>query len=254
VNRLRVGAARRERLAAARLCLCTPIRPDLGAFADAVLAAGVDLIQLRDKQAEAGPLLEAAAVLRAAADRHGALFAVNDRADVALAAAADVLHLGQDDLPMAWARRVLGDDVLLGCSTHDLDQAGRAAAEPWDYLTVGPVWPTATKPGRPSVGTSLLRAVADLAPPMPWFAIGGIDARNLDEVTAAGATRVVVVRAITDAPDPAAAAADLHHRLPTPTGPATAASPGEAAMGARPHGPATAARPAGPPGPRRATG
>jgi thiamine-phosphate pyrophosphorylase len=236
VNRLTVRAARRERLAAARLYLCTPIRPDLAAFADAVLAAGVDLIQLRDKQAEAGPLLEAAAVLRAAADRYGALFAVNDRADVALAAAADVLHLGQDDLPMTWARRILGDDVLLGRSTHDLGQASRAAAEPWDYLAVGPVWPTATKPGRPSVGTSLLRAVADLAPPMPWFAIGGIDARNLGEVTAAGATRVVVVRAITDAPDPAAAAHDLHHRLPPPARPT--ADP----------------RPGGPPGPRRATG
>jgi thiamine-phosphate pyrophosphorylase len=209
----REGARRRERLAASRLYLCTAIRPDLGEFADAVLGAGVDLIQLRDKQAEAGPLLEAAAVLRAAADRHGALFAVNDRADVALAAGADVLHLGQDDLPMAWARRVLGDGVLLGRSTHDLDQARRAVAEPWDYLAVGPVWPTATKPGRPAVGTGLLRAVADLAPPVPWFAIGGIDPHNLDQVTAAGATRIVVVRAITTAPDPAAATRTLRHRL-----------------------------------------
>jgi thiamine-phosphate pyrophosphorylase len=207
------AAARRARLAAARLYLCVPIRPDLGDFADAVLGAGVDLIQLRDKHAEAGPLLAAAAVLRAAADRHGALLAVNDRADVALAAGADVLHLGQDDLPMAWARRVLGDGVLLGRSTHDLDQARRAAAEPWDYLVAGPVWPTATKPGRPAVGTGLLRAVAALAPAAPWFAIGGIGEANLDEVTAAGATRVVVVRAITDAADPAAAARGLRRRL-----------------------------------------
>jgi thiamine-phosphate pyrophosphorylase len=207
------GAARRARLAAARLYLCTPIRPDLGDFADAVLGAGVDVIQLRDKHAEAGPQLAAAALLRAAADRHGALLAVNDRADVALAAGADVLHLGQDDLPMAWARRVLGDDVLLGRSTHDLDQARRAAAEPWDYLVAGPVWPTATKPGRPAVGTGLLRAVAALAPAAPWFAIGGIDEANLDEVTGAGATRVVVVRAITDAADPAAAARGLRRRL-----------------------------------------
>ncbi|HYY82245.1 MAG TPA: thiamine phosphate synthase, partial [Actinomycetes bacterium] len=147
--------ARRERLAAARLYLCTPIRPDLAALAEAVLAAGVDVIQLRDKQAEAGPLLEAAALLRGAADRQGALLAVNDRADVALAARADVLHLGQDDLPMAWARRVLGDGVLLGRSTHDLEQARAAVAEGWDYLAVGPVWPTATKPGRPAVGTGL---------------------------------------------------------------------------------------------------
>jgi thiamine-phosphate pyrophosphorylase len=211
------GSGLRGRLAAARLYLCTPIRPDLGEFADAVLGAGVDVIQLRDKQAEAGPLLEAAAVLRAAADRHGALFAVNDRADVALAAGADVLHLGQDDLPLGWARRVLGGDVLLGRSTHDLDQAARAMGEPWDYLVAGPVWPTATKPGRPPVGTGLLRAVARLGPSVPWFAIGGIDEANLDQVTGAGATRVVVVRAITDAADPAAAARGLRRRLDAPT-------------------------------------
>ena len=236
MSRLRDGDARRERLATARLYLCTPIRPDLAAFADAVLEAGVDLIQLRDKRAEAGQLLEAAAVLRAAADRHGALFAVNDRADVALAAGADVLHLGQDDLPMAWARRILGPDVLLGRSTHDLDQATLAAAEPWDYLAVGPVWPTATKPGRPATGTTLIQAVADLGPPQPWFAIGGIDTSNLDQVTAAGATRVVVVRAITEAPDPATATSNLCRRL-TPL----AAPPRPAGVGERPAGPRRAA-------------
>jgi thiamine-phosphate pyrophosphorylase len=205
VSPARDGAGRRERLAASRLYVCTPIRPDLGEFADAVLGAGVDLIQLRDKQAEAGPLLEAAAMLRDAAERHDALFAINDRADVALATGADVLHLGQDDLPLPWARRILGHDVLLGRSTHDPDQAARAAGEPWDYLVAGPIWTTATKPGRPATGTALLRAVATLSPPQPWFAIGGIDPTNLPQVTAAGATRVVVVRAITEAPDPAAA-------------------------------------------------
>jgi thiamine-phosphate pyrophosphorylase len=209
VSPARDGAARRERLAASRLYVCTPIRPDLGELADSVLDAGVDLIQLRDKHAEAGPLLEAAAVLRDAAERHDALFAVNDRADVALAAGADVLHLGQDDLPLPWARRILGDDVLLGRSTHDPDQAARAAAEPWDYLVAGPVWATTTKPGRPATGTALLRAVAALSPPQPWFAIGGIDPTNLPQVTATGATRVVVVRAITDSPDPAAATRTL---------------------------------------------
>lgn len=211
---MRDGAGRRERLAASRLYVCTPIRPDLGSFADAVLGAGVDLIQLRDKQAEAGPLLEASAVLRAAADRHGALFAINDRADVALAAGADVLHLGQDDLPLTWARRILGEDVLLGRSTHDLAQATTAAAEPWDYLVAGPVWATATKPGRPATGAALIEAVAALDPPQPWFAIGGITPGNLHEVTAPGATRIVVVRAITDAPDPAAATRTLRERLP----------------------------------------
>jgi thiamine-phosphate pyrophosphorylase len=216
VSQVRSGAERRERLAASRLYLCTPIRPDLAEFAQAVLAAGVDLLQLRDKQAEAGPLLDAAAVLREAADRHGALFAVNDRADLALAAGADVLHLGQDDLPLAWARRILGDDVLLGRSTHSPGQAARAAAEPWDYLVAGPVWATATKPGRPATGTSLLQAVAALDPPQPWFAIGGIGPANLPEVIAAGATRIVVVRAITDAPDPAAATRTLLRQLDGP--------------------------------------
>ena len=210
----RDGAGRRERLAASRLYLCTPIRPGLASFADAVLGAGVDLIQLRDKQAEAGPLLEASAVLRAAAERHDALFAINDRADIALAAGADVLHLGQDDLPLSWARRILGEDVLLGRSTHDLDQAATAASEPWDYLVAGPVWATATKPGRPATGTALIEAVAALDPPQPWFAIGGIAPDNLHEVTAAGASRVVVVRAITDVPDPAAATRTVRDRLP----------------------------------------
>jgi thiamine-phosphate pyrophosphorylase len=204
---------RRRRLAAARVYLCTPIRKDLGVFADAVLGAGVDVVQLRDKDAEAVPLLEAAAELREAAERHGALLAVNDRADVALAAGADVLHLGQGDLPMDWARRIVGADMLLGRSTHGLEQARRAIAEGWDYFAVGPVYPTATKPGRPTVGTALLQAVAALAPPVPWFAIGGVDRSNLTEVTSAGASRVVVVRAITEASDPAAAAAELRRRL-----------------------------------------
>ena len=211
---MRDGAGRRQRLAASRLYLCTPIRPDLAEFADAVLGAGVDLIQPRDKQAEAGPLLEASAVLRAAAERHDALFAINDRADIALAAGADVLHLGQDDLPLDWARRILGDDVLLGRSTHDLAQATKAASEPWDYLVAGPVWATATKPGRPATGTALIEAVAALDPPQPWFAIGGITPGNLHQLTTAGATRIVVVRAITDVPDPATATRVLRDRLP----------------------------------------
>ncbi|HZD69032.1 MAG TPA: thiamine phosphate synthase [Actinomycetes bacterium] len=206
-------SARRQRLAAARLYLCTPIRPDLADFAEAVCGAGVDVIQLRDKQAEAVPLLEAAAALRAATDRHGALLAVNDRADVALAAGADVLHLGQEDLPMGWARRMVGDGMLLGRSTHDLEQARDAIAEGWDYFAVGPVYPTATKPGRPAVGASLLREVAALEPGSPWFAIGGIDRSSLAEVSGAGATRIVVVRAITEAADPAAAAAELRRLL-----------------------------------------
>jgi len=208
---------RRARLQDARLYLCTDSRADRGDladFADAALRGGVDIIQLREKGLEARAELAALAVLGQAARRHGALLAVNDRADLALAADADVLHLGQDDLPVPWARRVVGDDVLIGRSTHDADQAAAAATEPGaDYFCTGPCWPTPTKPGRPAPGLDLVRETAGAAPPRPWFAIGGIDHERLDEVLDAGATRVVVVRAITEADDPEEAAAALRRRL-----------------------------------------
>ncbi|WP_214403318.1 thiamine phosphate synthase [Pseudonocardia lacus] len=216
------GAARRSLLADARLYLCTDARRsrgDLAEFADAALSGGVDVLQLRDKGPE-GPLeareeLAALEVLAAACAEHGALLAVNDRADVALAAGADVLHLGQDDLPVEWARRVVGDEVVVGRSSHSPTETATAAEEPGvDYFCVGPCWPTPTKPGRPAPGLDLVREVAGRSPLRPWFAIGGIDERRLDEVLAAGATRIVVVRAITEAEDPAAAAASLRARLP----------------------------------------
>lgn len=209
--------ARRARLQEARLYLCTDARRDRGdlaAFADAALRGGVDVVQLREKGLEAREELAALEVLGAAARRHGALLAVNDRADLALAAGADVLHLGQDDLPVPWARRVVGDDVLIGRSTHDADQAAAAATEPGaDYFCTGPCWPTPTKPGRPAPGLDLVRTTAAAAPARPWFAIGGIDRDRLGEVLDAGATRIVVVRAITDADDPEAAARELRGAL-----------------------------------------
>lgn len=204
------GAEIRRRLAAARLYLCTGNRPDLAEFANAALAGGVDVIQLREKGMEAGDELAALATLAEVCAWHGKLLAVNDRADVALAAGADVLHLGQDDLPVSWARTILGDDVVIGRSTHDESQAAAAAAEPRvDYFCTGPCWPTPTKPGRPAPGLGLVRATAATGTTRPWFAIGGIDEPRLPEVLAAGATRVVVVRAITEADDPRAAAARL---------------------------------------------
>jgi thiamine-phosphate pyrophosphorylase len=200
----------RARLAGARLYLCTPNRPDLAAFVDAALAGGVDIVQLRDKTLEAAQELAALEIVAEACARHGALLAVNDRADIALAAGADILHLGQDDLPVPLARRILGDEIAIGRSTHDVAQAEAAAVEPGvDYFCTGPCWPTPTKPGRPAPGLDLVRAVAEAAPARPWFAIGGIDARRLPEVRKAGATRIVVVRAITDADDPRAAAEAL---------------------------------------------
>jgi thiamine-phosphate pyrophosphorylase len=208
-------AERRERLAQARLYLCTPDRPDLPEFLDAVLAGGVDVVQLREKGIEARRELELLAVVAEAAERHGALWSVNDRADVALASGADVLHLGQGDLPVPHARAVVGGDVLVGRSSHAPQQASAAAVEPGvDYFCVGPTWPTPTKPGRPAAGLDLVRHAAGLGTQRPWFAIGGIDQENLDEVLEAGATRVVVVRALTEAADPRAAARALRDRLP----------------------------------------
>ena len=207
----------RERLATARLYLCTDARRergDLAEFLDAVLGAGVDIVQLREKGLEAGEELALLAVFADACRRHRRLLAVNDRADLALAAGADILHLGQDDLPVPVARTILGDGPLIGRSSHNPAQAQAAAAEDGvDYFCAGPVWATPTKPGRPGTGLAFISQVAQRAPARPWFAIGGIDPDNLDDVLAAGATRVVVVRAITEAADPAAATAELARRL-----------------------------------------
>jgi thiamine-phosphate pyrophosphorylase len=213
------------RLAAARLYLCTDARRergDLAEFADAALSGGVDIIQLRDKGSageqrfglmEAAAELDALEVLAEAACRHGALLAVNDRADVARAAGADVLHLGQDDLPLQVARDIVAPGTLIGRSTHDADQARAALAEDVDYFCVGPCWPTPTKPGRAAPGLDLVRCVASMRTDKPWFAIGGIDLQRLRQVLEAGARRVVVVRAITAAEDPFAAARDLSAAL-----------------------------------------
>ncbi|MFI9774896.1 thiamine phosphate synthase [Streptomyces sp. NPDC051956] len=214
-----MAATQRAQLADARLYLCTDARKrqgDLPEFLDTVLANGVDIVQLRDKGMEAGEEMDHLAVFADAAARHGKLFAVNDRADVAHAAGADVLHLGQGDLPVAAARAILGEDVLIGRSTHaDTEAAAAAVQDGVDYFCTGPCWPTPTKPGRYAPGLDLVRYTATLGTDRPWFAIGGIDAGNLDEVLEAGASRVVVVRAITEADDPGAAAADFAKRLRT---------------------------------------
>lgn len=234
----------RARLADARLYLCIDARrhldddaraqgwtgdfPALRRDVTAALAGGVDIVQLRDKNSpgdrdlgplEAGHELRALAVMRDVCDAHGALLSVNDRADVAVAAGADVLHVGQDDLPVEWARRIVGDDVVIGLSCHATDEVDAAAANPVvDYFCTGPVWPTPTKPGRHAPGLGLVRHAAGLgggpaAAPKPWFAIGGIDPDTLPEVLAAGASRVVVVRAITAVADPTAAARELRAAL-----------------------------------------
>src|ERR1700728_1661676 len=175
----------RARLADARLYLCMDSRRatgDLVPFLDAVLSSGVDVVQLREKGLEAGEELALLEVFAAACARHGALLAVNDRADVALAAGADVLHLGQDDLPVPVARRILGPGPVIGRSSHSQAQAAAAATEDGvDYFCAGPVWATPTKPGRQGTGLSLITQTAQLGAGRPWFAIGGIGPRQLDE-------------------------------------------------------------------------
>jgi thiamine-phosphate pyrophosphorylase len=207
----------RRSLSDARLYVCVDARErqgDLADFLDAVLAHGVDIVQLRQKGIEARQELAALEVFADACKRHGALLAVNDRADVAWASGAPMLHLGQDDLPVSVARGIVADDVLIGRSSHtEREAAAAAVAEGVDYFCVGPCWPTPTKPGRRAPGLDLVRFASGLATERPWFAIGGIDLDNLDQVLDAGARRVVVVRAITEASDPGAAAAEFAARL-----------------------------------------
>ena len=209
--------ALRARLDRALLYLCTDAREaqgDLESFLDAALSGGVDIVQLRQKGLEAAQEIEYLSVFRDACTRHGALLAVNDRADIAHAARPDVLHLGQNDLPVAAARRIVGQDILIGRSTHSDAEAAAAAVEPSvDYFCTGPTWPTPTKPGRPAPGLPLLSYAAGRGFSRPWFAIGGISADRLEEVLATGARRVVVVRAITEASDPRSAAEHFARRL-----------------------------------------
>lgn len=217
---LSAGAIRRARLSDARLYLVTDARTrqgDLEAFLDRILEAGVDIVQLREKHAEAGDLIRWGRIFKRAADRFGALFLVNDRPDVAIAVEADGVHLGQNDLPVGVARRMLGEDMLIGLSTHAEREFWQVPVDA-DYMCAGPVFETPTKPGRPASGHSLVRFAAEQmrieTTPRPWFAIGGIDATTLPEVVAAGAARVVVVRAIAEAGDPAAAVRELLAKLP----------------------------------------
>jgi thiamine-phosphate pyrophosphorylase len=188
---------------------------DLEQFLDAILANGVDVVQLREKGLEARDEIRLLESFAAAAERHGALFAVNDRADIARAVRAPVLHLGQDDLPVPIAREIVGDEVLIGRSTHSPEQTDAARAEDGvAYYCAGPTWTTPTKPGRPAAGLELIRHTAEQQDDRPWFAIGGIESlERLDEVIAAGARRAVVVRAITEAEDPGAAASAFSSRL-----------------------------------------
>jgi thiamine-phosphate pyrophosphorylase len=208
------GDSRRERLARCHLYLITSPGPDLLATVEAALRAGVRLVQYRSKHQPATDMerLEEASRLRQLCWSHGALFIVNDRLDLAMAVEADGVHLGQEDLTVAVARRLLGPDRLIGRSTHAPDQLRQAVLEGCDYAGVGPVQATPSKPGRQPVGLEYVAsAAADC--PIPWFAIGGVDGVNLASLREAGATRVAVIRAIMGAPDPHGASLALLQQL-----------------------------------------
>ena len=200
-----------------RLYLVSPARIRTGQLADAIpelVSAGVDIVQLREKEAEAGDVLRSAEPLLAACREAGVPLIINDRPDIALAVGADGVHLGQNDLSAGVARQILGPGAIVGRSTHAPDEVDGELGSPdaLDYIAVGPVNETPTKPGRPGTGLDLVRYAATKAS-IPWFVTGGMNAETLPEAIAAGARRIVVVRAITEAADPPGAAAALRGLL-----------------------------------------
>jgi thiamine-phosphate pyrophosphorylase len=215
-----LGAERRARLAAARLYLvCGSLSerpaPHRGGLADllrAAVAGGAQIVQLREKRLDDGELTAVAHAARALCERLGALFIVNDRPSVAIEVGADGVHVGQEDLPAAEVRELVGADMLIGLSTHAPEEIDAVEQTPVDYIGVGPLHETPTKPGRPAVGLELVRYAAERCT-VPFFAIGGLHAGNLQQAIDAGARRAVVLRAIADAEDPQAAARQLRGLL-----------------------------------------
>ena len=201
---------RRDRLSTARLYLVCDVRSET--FLDQALRGGVDIVQLRVKHAPDATILRAAERFARRCAEHGALFILNDRPDLAAEVEADGVHVGQDDGTVEAARAIIGSERLVGLSTHTPSQVQAAAGA--DYIGVGPVHATPTKPGRPAVGLELVRYAAVHAR-VPFFAIGGINAANAADVRAAGARRIAVVRALTDAEDPKRAAIELRAAIET---------------------------------------
>jgi thiamine-phosphate pyrophosphorylase len=203
-----MGPLRRERLRTARLyfvCEALPRGEEPEPLLQAALTGGVDIVQIRDKELAEDEIARSARTFRRLCDNFNALFIVNDDPDLARRCDADGVHLGQDDMAVADARELLGPEAIIGLSTHSEEQIDDAASAPVDYISVGPVWETPTKEGRPGVGVGLVEYAAAHAA-HPFFAIGGIDPDNIQEVVAAGATRLGAVRAIRDAERPQAAA------------------------------------------------
>jgi thiamine-phosphate pyrophosphorylase len=206
------GPLRRERLRTARLYFVCGARPqsDLETLLRAALTGGADIVQLREKELGRAEIERAAATFRRIADTFSALFILNDDPELARNCDADGVHVGQDDVSAEEARELLGDDAVVGLSTHSTEQIAASAERPVDYISVGPIWETPTKEGRPGVGVELISHAAEHAP-HPFFAIGGIDTANAEEVVRAGAERLCVVRAVRDSAHPEAAATALRH-------------------------------------------
>ncbi|NJR38581.1 MAG: thiamine phosphate synthase [Leptolyngbyaceae cyanobacterium CSU_1_4] len=196
-----IGQQRHQKLERSRLYLVTSPVENLFATVEAALQGGLSLVQYRDKDADDSTRLDHAQRLKQLCHQYDALFIMNDRVDLAIAVDADGVHLGQQDMPIAVARQVLGNQRIIGRSTTNPDEMQRAIAEGADYIGVGPVYETPTKAGKAAAGLEYVRYAAAHAP-LPWFAIGGVDSENLQPILAAGATRVAVVRSIMTAPEP----------------------------------------------------
>jgi thiamine-phosphate pyrophosphorylase len=195
-------------LAGRHLYLCTPDRPDLAAFVAACIEGGVDVVQLREKHLEARPLLARAEVVAEVCRRHRVPFVLNDRPDLARAAGADGVHVGQDDVPVRVAREIMGPDAIVGLSTHGPADLAGAQEEDIDYISAGPVEATPTKPGRPGTGLAYVTLASERSS-VPVFVTGGVTPERIPALAAAGVRHFVVVRYLTDAPDATAAARAL---------------------------------------------
>jgi thiamine-phosphate pyrophosphorylase len=203
-----IGALRRQRLRWARLYFVCEARPhgrDPEALLNAAMSGGAGMIELRDREHPRKAVERSGHTFRRLANTYSALFIVNDDPHLALELRADGVHIGQEDMNPTEARRIMGPDAIIGLSTHSREQIEAAADAPVDYISVGPIWETPTKQGRPATGLELVRTAAEVTR-LPWFAIGGIDLGNADQVVEAGAKRLCVVRAIRDAEDPRSAA------------------------------------------------
>jgi thiamine-phosphate pyrophosphorylase len=206
-------------LSGRRLYLCTPDRVDLADFLSACIAGGVDVVQLREKHLEARPLLARARIAGDVCRAHGVPFVLNDRPDLALEAGADGVHVGQDDAPVSLARRILGPNAIVGLSTHGPNDLAAAGSEDVSYISAGPVEPTPTKPGRPGTGLGYATE-ASTRSPVPVFVTGGVTPARIPELAAAGVRHFVVVRFLTEASDPMAAARALREAIDRALAPA----------------------------------